>query len=96
MNNESSQRESTGSTAYNLSQAHGARPLSLDGYHQTVELCGRVACGWLFGSRIISSLDIPAHDQESFAGAVGCLVADDGEIHDLSGPMFMDMLYMPA
>ena len=97
MNNQSSQRESTGSsTAYNLAQAHGARPLSVDGYHQTVELCGRVACGWLFRYKIICSLDIPAHDQESFAGAVGCLVADDGEIRDLSGPMFMDMLHMLA
>ena len=96
MNNESSQYESTGSTAYNLAHAHGARPLSVDGYHQTVELCGRVACGWLFRYRIISSLDILAHDQESFAGAVGCLIADNGEIRDLSGPMFMDMLHMQA
>jgi len=96
MNNESSQREYAGSTAYNLAQAHGARALSVDGYHQTVELCGRVACGWLFRYRIICSLEIPAHDQESFAGAVGCLVADDGEIRDLSGPMFMDMLHMLA
>lgn len=48
MSNESSQRESTDSAAYNLAQTHGARPLSVDGYHQTVELCGRVACGWLF------------------------------------------------
>lgn len=32
MNNESSQRESTGSRAYNLAQAHGARPLPVDGY----------------------------------------------------------------
>jgi hypothetical protein len=96
MSNESSQRESTDSAAYNLAQTHGARPLSVDGYHQTVELCGRVACGWLFRYRIICSLDIPAYDQESFAGAVGCLVADDGEIRDLSGPMFIDMLHMLA
>ena len=41
-------------------------------------------------------MDIPTHDQESFAGAVGCLVADDGEIRDLSGQMFMDMLHMVA
>ena len=72
------------------------RPMSVDGYHQTVELCGRVACGWLFCYRIICSMDIPTHDQESFAGAVGCLVADDGEIRDLSGQMFMDMLHMVA
>lgn len=58
--------------------------------------CGRVACGWLFCYRIICSMDIPAHDQESFAGAVGCLIADDGEIRDLSGQMFMDMLHMVA
>lgn len=96
MNNESSQPESTGSTAYNLAQAHGALPMSVDGYHHTVELCGRVACGWLFCYRIICSMDIPAHDQESFAGAVGCLIADDGEIRDLSGQMFMDMLHMVA
>ena len=96
MKNESSQHESAGSTAYNLAQAHGARPLSVDGYHQTVEMCGRVACGWLFRYRIICSVDIPEHDQESFAGALGCLVADDGEISDLSGPMFMDMLHMLA
>ncbi|KQM46486.1 hypothetical protein ASE80_17175 [Pseudomonas sp. Leaf15] len=55
---------------------------------------GRVACGWLFRYKIIGSLDIPAHDQTSFAGAVGSLVADKGEIRDLSGPIFMDMLHM--
>lgn len=92
-NNEYSQSESTRDRAFNRAQAHGAGPLPVEGYHQTVELCGRVTGGWLFRYRIICSLDIPAHDQASFAGALGCLVADDGEVRDLSGPMFMDMLH---
>lgn len=78
--------------AYVRAQAHGAGTLSVDGYQQTVEFCGRLPNGWLFRYRIVCSLDIPAHEQELFAGAAGCLVADDGQVHDLSGPMFMDVL----
>lgn len=92
MNNESSCSESTCRAAYSRAQDHGAGPLPVDGYQQTVELCGRVASGWLFRYRIICSLDLPAHEQESFAGAAGCLVADDGQICDLPGPIFIDML----
>ena len=44
----------------------------------------------------VGSIVAASINQESFAGAVGCLVADDGEIRDLSGPMFIDMLHMLA
>lgn len=91
MNNELSRSE-----AHGRAQAHGAGPLPVDGYQQIVELCGRVASGWLFRYRIICNLDIPVLEQELFAGSVGCLVADDGQVRDLSGPMFMDMLHTLA
>lgn len=84
--------ESSRSKAYVRAQAHGSGPLSVEGYQQTVEVCGRLPSGWLFRYRIVCSLDIPAHEQELFAGAAGCLVADDGQVHDLLYPMFMDML----
>ncbi|UVL83859.1 hypothetical protein LOY35_27485 [Pseudomonas sp. B21-028] len=92
MKKELSGSESTYSAADRRAQDHGAGPLAVEGYQQVVELCGRVADGWLFRYRIHCSLNIPAHEQESFAGAAGCLVADDGLVRDLSGPMFMDML----
>lgn len=96
MNNESPRSESTYSAAYRRAQDHGGALLPVDGYQQTVEPCGRVASGWLFRYRIICSLDIPVHEQESFAGAAGCLVNDDGLIRDLSGPVFMEMLHTLA
>ena len=64
----------------------------MEGYEQTVEWCGRVAGGWLFRYRIFCNLEIALHEQECFAGAAGCLVTDDGQVKDLPGPLFMDML----
>lgn len=92
MENEPSPDESTYRAAYRVAQDHGAGPLSVDGYHQTVEPCGRVAGGWLFRYIVHCSLEIPVDEQDSFAGAAGCFVADDGAVRDLSGPMFMDTL----
>lgn len=83
---------STCSQALRCAQAHGAGPLAVDGYQQTVELCGRIASGWLFRYRVVCNLNVPVEEQESFAGAAGCLVTDDGQVKDLSGPVFMDMV----
>jgi hypothetical protein len=92
MENETSLDESSYRAAYRVAQHHGAGPLSVDGYHQTVEPCGRVAGGWLLRYIVHCSLDIAVDEQESFAGAAGCFVAGDGAVRDLSGPMFMDTL----
>jgi hypothetical protein len=78
--------------ALRCAQAHGAGPLAVDGYQQAVELCGHIASGWLFRYRVVCNLNIPAQEQEFFAGAAGCLVTDDGQVEDLSGPVFMDMV----
>jgi len=92
MENEPSPDASTYRAAYRVAQDHCAGPLSVDGYHQTVEPCGRVAGGWLFRYIVHCSLEIPVDEQDSFAGAAGCFVADDGAVRDLSGPMFIDTL----
>jgi hypothetical protein len=92
MENAPSLNESIYRAAYRLAQEHGAGPLAVDGYHQAVEPCGRVAGGWLFRYIVHCSLEIPVDERESFAGAAGCFVADNGAVRDLSGPMFMETL----
>lgn len=82
--------------ATRLATAHGAGPLGLDGYEQVVELCGRVAQGWLFRYRVVCRLNIASEDQELFAGAVGCVVTDEGQVTDVPGPAFMPMLLASA
>lgn len=78
--------------AVERANAHGAGPLPVDGYQQTVDLCGHVANGWLFRFGVVCNLNIPEVEQESFAGAAGCLVTNDGQVRDLPGPVLMDML----
>ncbi|ORC54200.1 hypothetical protein BZK31_26270 [Pseudomonas floridensis] len=57
---------------------------------------GRVAGGWLSRYIVHCSLEIPVDEQESFAGAVSCFIADNGAVRDISGPMFMDTLCTQA
>ncbi|WP_146749634.1 MULTISPECIES: hypothetical protein [unclassified Pseudomonas] len=92
MKNESSLDKSTYRAAYRVAQNHGAGPLSVDGYYQTVEPCGGLASGWLFRYMIHYSLEISVDEQASFAGAAGCFFADGGAVQDLSGPMFINRL----
>ncbi|WP_421546691.1 hypothetical protein [Pseudomonas sp. QD4] len=82
--------------ATRLAAVHGAGPLGIDGYEQVVELCGRVAQGWLFRYRVVCRLNIASEDQELFAGAAGCVVTDEGQVRDLPGPAFMEVLLASA
>jgi hypothetical protein len=78
--------------AVKLAEKHaGAIHLDHPDYRMECELRGNTAEGWLFTFRICCTKDIPSQDQEKFAGARGFLVSREGEIRDLSWPMYAEM-----
>ena len=77
--------------ALRIATDHAARvPLDHPDYRLGCELSGRVGDDWLFSYRIHCLKDIPAEEQERFAGAGGFLVSAKGEVRDLSVPMFIE------
>ena len=65
-------------------------PLGHPDYRMGFELAGRIGDEWLFSYRIECLKDIPAAEQDQFAGAAGFVIAADGEIRTLSVPMFIE------
>ena len=59
-------------------------------YRLGFALSGQVGDAWLFAYRLECVKDIPAHEQERFAGAGGFIVSAEGEVRDLSVPMFIE------
>jgi len=59
-------------------------------YRLGFELSGQVGDAWLFAYRLECLKDIPQEEQEQFAGAGGFLVSAQGDVRDLSVPMFID------
>lgn len=77
--------------ALQLAMEHTARAL-LDhpDYRLRFEISGRIGDEWLFAYRIECLKDIPPQEVEQFAGAGGFIVSANGQIRDLSVPMFME------
>ena len=70
---------------------HAAQvPLGHPDYRMGFKLLGRIGDEWLFAYRIECLKDIPAQDQEQFAGAAGFIIGANGQIRDLSVPMFIE------
>jgi hypothetical protein len=59
-------------------------------YRLGFALSGPIGDAWLFVYQIECLKDVPAHEQEQFAGAGGFIVSAEGEVRDLSVPMFME------
>ena len=77
--------------ALRIATAHVARvPLHHPNYRLGFELSGSIGNEWLFAYRIHCVKDIPEEEQERFAGAGGFLVSEQGEVRDLSVPMFIE------
>jgi hypothetical protein len=77
--------------ALRIAADHAARvPLDHPDYRLAIELSGRIGDEWLFAYRIECLKDIPPEKQEPFAGAGGFIVSANGEVRDLSVPMFME------
>jgi hypothetical protein len=77
--------------ALQLAMDHAARaPLDHPDYRLRFEISGRIGNEWLFAYRVECLKDIPPEEQEQFAGAGGFIVSANGQIRDLSVPMFME------
>jgi hypothetical protein len=77
--------------ALQLAKDHAARAqLDHPDYRLRFEISGRIGDEWLFAYRIECLKDIPPEEQEQFAGAGGFIVSANGQIRDLSVPMFME------
>lgn len=74
-----------------IAMDHAARvPLDHPDYRLRFDLAGRIGDDWLFAYRIECLKDIPPEEQEQFAGAGGFVVSANGQVRDLSVPMFME------
>lgn len=77
--------------ALQLAKDHAARvPLRHPDYRLGFALSGRIGEEWLFEYRIECLKDIPLEEQEQFAGAGGFIVSPQGQVRDLSVPMFIE------
>lgn len=77
--------------AFQIAMDHTARvPLDHPDYRLRFDLSGRIGDDWLFAYRIECLKDIPPEEQEQFAGAGGFVVSANGQVRDLSVPMFME------
>ena len=59
-------------------------------YRTNFKLIGGLAEEWLFAYHIECLKDIPPEDQEQFAGAGGFVVSSNGQVRDLTVPMFIE------
>jgi len=80
--------------AVQIATDHVARMPLLDSpdYRLGFELSGRMGDEWLFAYRIECLKDIPAEQQELFAGAGGFVVSANSQVRDLALPMFVEAL----
>ena len=77
--------------ALRIATAHVACvPFHHPDYRLGFELSGSIGDQWLFAYRIHCVKEIPEDEQERFAGAGGFLVSTQGEVRDLSVPMFIE------
>lgn len=77
--------------ALRIATAHVARvPAHHPDYRLECELSGFIEGEWLFAYRTRCLKDIPEEEQERFAGAGGFFVSAQGEVRDLSVPMFIE------
>lgn len=77
--------------ALRIATAHVGRiPLDHPDYRLAFDLSGPIGDEWLFAYRIHCVKNISEEEQERFAGAGGFLVSAQGEVRDLSVPMFIE------
>lgn len=77
--------------ALQIARDHAASvPLDHPDYRLGFDLSGRIGDEWLFAYRIECLKDIPPEQRERFAGAGGFVVSAEGQVRELSVPMYME------